>query len=123
MVCAKGPGETARATVQFQASCLRTIKNKFVRATLKMKMADVCNAFNIGMVVSCETCHGQKVQGEVIAFDYQTKILALSILCEYRLASIFDTIVITCNPVLAQVAVPLMHSLSTSCALCGSDHW
>jgi len=33
--------------------------------------------FNIGMIVSCTTCHGHKIQGEVMAFDHVTKVLAL----------------------------------------------
>ena len=36
--------------------------------------------FTPGMIVSCTTCHGLKVQGEVMAFDLGTKIIALSIL-------------------------------------------
>ncbi|XP_026877637.2 protein LSM12 homolog B [Electrophorus electricus] len=33
--------------------------------------------FSIGSHVSCLTCLGQRLQGEVIAFDYQTKMLTL----------------------------------------------
>ena len=36
--------------------------------------------FQVGMILGCTTCHGQKLQGEVMAFDYPTKMLALSIL-------------------------------------------
>ncbi|GAA6107065.1 protein LSM12 homolog A-like [Tachysurus ichikawai] len=33
--------------------------------------------FSIGSHVSCLTCLGQRLQGEVVAFDYQTKMLTL----------------------------------------------
>lgn len=36
--------------------------------------------FSIGSHVACLTCLGQRLQGEVVAFDYQTKMLTLSIL-------------------------------------------
>lgn len=36
--------------------------------------------FSVGNHVSCLTCLGQRLQGEVVAFDYQTKMLTLSIL-------------------------------------------
>lgn len=34
----------------------------------------------VGSQVSCLTCLGEQVQGEVLAFDYQSKMLILSIL-------------------------------------------
>lgn len=36
--------------------------------------------FSVGSHVACLTCLGQRLQGEVVAFDYQTKMLTLSIL-------------------------------------------
>ncbi|XP_002738865.2 protein LSM12-like [Saccoglossus kowalevskii] len=33
--------------------------------------------FKVGSQVSCQTCHGLKVQGEVMAFDVPTRMLAL----------------------------------------------
>lgn len=36
--------------------------------------------FNVGSRVSCLTCLGQRLQGEVVAFDYPSKMLTLSIL-------------------------------------------
>lgn len=36
--------------------------------------------FSVGSQVSCRTCQEQRLQGEVVAFDYQSKMLALSIL-------------------------------------------
>jgi len=46
--------------------------------TSKMKiMADSDNYFSIGMIVSCTTCHGQNIEGEVVAFDYSSKMLAI----------------------------------------------
>jgi hypothetical protein len=33
--------------------------------------------FNVGMVVSCVTCHGMTIKGEVVAFDYPSKMLAI----------------------------------------------
>lgn len=35
--------------------------------------------FNIGSIVCCTTCYNQKVQGEVLAYDVETKMLAISI--------------------------------------------
>lgn len=42
--------------------------------------------FSVGSHVSCLTCLGQRLQGEVVAFDYQSKMLTLSILCLFRAA-------------------------------------
>lgn len=39
-------------------------------------MADT-EYFSVGDIVGCTTCHGQKVQGEVLAFDTGTKMLIL----------------------------------------------
>lgn len=36
--------------------------------------------FSVGSQVSCRTCQETRLQGEVVAFDYQSKMLALSIL-------------------------------------------
>ncbi|XP_006167434.1 protein LSM12 homolog isoform X2 [Tupaia chinensis] len=33
--------------------------------------------FSVGSQVSCRTCQEQQLQGEVVAFDYQSKMLAL----------------------------------------------
>lgn len=46
---------------------------------MKINMAEG-EYFTPGMIVSCTTCHGLKIQGEVMAFDLGTKIIALSIL-------------------------------------------
>ena len=47
----------------------------------KMKiMAQEGEYFNIGSIVSCTTCYNQKLQGEVLAFDVESKMLAISIL-------------------------------------------
>lgn len=35
--------------------------------------------FSVGSQVSCRTCQEQRLQGEVVAFDYPSKMLALSI--------------------------------------------
>ncbi|KAI0239336.1 LSM12-like protein A [Lamellibrachia satsuma] len=43
---------------------------------MKIDMAEG-DYFNPGMIVACTTCHGQKVEGEVMAFDYQSKVIAL----------------------------------------------
>lgn len=44
------------------------------------EMAAVSDFFSIGSVVWCRTCYNKDVEGEVLAFDPQTKILILSIL-------------------------------------------
>ncbi|XP_064647642.1 protein LSM12-like [Lineus longissimus] len=43
---------------------------------MKINMAEG-DYFNIGSTIACTTCHGQKIQGEVIAFDYGSRMLAL----------------------------------------------
>ncbi|VEN46823.1 unnamed protein product [Callosobruchus maculatus] len=40
-------------------------------------MAAVSDFFSLGSVVWCRTCYNQEVEGEVLAFDPQTKILIL----------------------------------------------
>lgn len=44
------------------------------------KMAAPGEYFSVGSQVSCRTCQETRLQGEVVAFDYQSKMLALSIL-------------------------------------------
>ncbi|XDV13514.1 hypothetical protein PO909_001901 [Leuciscus waleckii] len=41
--------------------------------------------FSVGSHVSCLTCLGQRLQGEVVAFDYPSKMLTLSILLSSQL--------------------------------------
>jgi len=53
-----------------------------------INMADA-DYFKVGMTISCETCHGIKIQGDVVAFDLPTKMLALSILCYRQYLSFF----------------------------------
>lgn len=43
-------------------------------------MAGVSDCFTLGSTVWCRTCHNKEIEGEVMAFDLQTKILILSIL-------------------------------------------
>ncbi|XP_013917536.1 PREDICTED: protein LSM12 homolog isoform X2 [Thamnophis sirtalis] len=43
--------------------------------------------FSVGSQVSCRTCQEQRLQGEVVAFDYPSKMLALSILTGRGLAN------------------------------------
>lgn len=40
----------------------------------------VQDCFSIGSTVACTTCYNQNIEGEVLAFDQQTKMLILSIL-------------------------------------------
>lgn len=42
-----------------------------------MKIMAENEYFSIGSIVSCTTCYQQKIQGEVIAFDLGTKMLAI----------------------------------------------
>ncbi|KAG8430187.1 hypothetical protein GDO86_018279, partial [Hymenochirus boettgeri] len=41
------------------------------------KMAAPGEYFSVGSQVSCRTCQETRLQGEVVAFDYQSKMLAL----------------------------------------------
>lgn len=47
---------------------------------IKSKMAGVSDCFGIGSIVACKTCYNKEIEGEVLAFDPQTKMLILSIL-------------------------------------------
>lgn len=38
------------------------------------------DCFTIGSIVICKTCYNQEIEGEVVAFDPQSKMLILSIL-------------------------------------------
>lgn len=40
----------------------------------------VQDCFSIGSTVECTTCYNANIEGEVLAFDQQTKMLILSIL-------------------------------------------
>lgn len=48
------------------------------------KMAGVSECFSIGSIVACKTCFSKEIEGEVLAFDPQTKMLILSILYENK---------------------------------------
>lgn len=43
-------------------------------------MAAVGDCFTVGSIVSCTTCFDQNIEGEVLSFDQQTKMLILSML-------------------------------------------
>lgn len=45
-------------------------------------MAGVSDWFSIGSTVACKTCYNKEIEGEVLAFDPQTKMLILSILLQ-----------------------------------------
>lgn len=45
-------------------------------------MAAVSDCFSIGSIVACTTCFMKNIEGEVLAFDSQTKMLILSILLQ-----------------------------------------
>lgn len=47
-------------------------------------MAGVSDYFSIGSTVACKTCYDKEIEGEVLAFDQQTKMLILSILFKSR---------------------------------------
>lgn len=38
---------------------------------------------NVGSIVQCKTCYNENITGEVMAFEYDNKILVLSKLYEY----------------------------------------
>lgn len=52
---------------------------------MRQKMAGVNECFSIGSIVACKTCYNKEIEGEVLAFDPQTKMLILSILLNFRL--------------------------------------
>lgn len=51
-----------------------------LRSSRQSKMAGASDWFSIGSTVVCKTCHDKEIEGEVMAFDPQTKMLILSIL-------------------------------------------
>lgn len=48
-------------------------------------MAAVSECFSVGSIVSCVTCYKKEIEGEVLAFDFQTKMLVLSILFHHEI--------------------------------------
>nr|QBH72785.1 hypothetical protein [Brunneria borealis] len=44
---------------------------------MRQKMAGVNECFSIGSIVACKTCYNKEIEGEVLAFDPQTKMLIL----------------------------------------------
>ncbi|KAK3529226.1 hypothetical protein QTP70_021926 [Hemibagrus guttatus] len=50
--------------------------------------------FSVGSHVSCFTCLGQRLQGEVVAFDYQTKMLTLKCAASSGKPNLSDIILI-----------------------------
>ncbi|XP_021941741.1 protein LSM12 homolog isoform X1 [Zootermopsis nevadensis] len=45
---------------------------------MRHKMAGVNECFSIGSIVACKTCYNKEIEGEVLAFDPQTKMLILT---------------------------------------------
>ncbi|XP_055791680.1 protein LSM12 homolog A-like [Salvelinus fontinalis] len=50
--------------------------------------------FSVGSHISCLTCLGQRLQGEVVAFDYQSKMLTLKCDPSSRKPTLYDVILI-----------------------------
>ncbi|XP_070289867.1 protein LSM12 homolog A-like [Salvelinus sp. IW2-2015] len=50
--------------------------------------------FSVGSHVSCLTCLGQQLQGEVVAFDYQSKMLTLKCAPSSGKANVSDVVLI-----------------------------
>ncbi|PSN45086.1 Protein LSM12 [Blattella germanica] len=44
---------------------------------MRQKMAGANEYFGIGSIVACRTCYNKEIEGEVLAFDPQTKMLIL----------------------------------------------
>ncbi|GLG96307.1 hypothetical protein R5R35_012284 [Gryllus longicercus] len=44
---------------------------------MRQNMAGVNECFSIGSIVVCKTCYNKEIEGEVLAFDPQTKMLIL----------------------------------------------
>lgn len=65
-------------------------------------MAGNSDWFSIGSTVSCRTCYSQEIEGEVLAFDPQTKMLILSILFSSKLAVGLTRPCLTCCSITQQ---------------------
>ncbi|XP_062337740.1 protein LSM12 homolog A-like [Osmerus eperlanus] len=50
--------------------------------------------FSVGSQVSCLTCLGQQLQGEVVAFDYQSKMLTLKCAPSSGKANLSDVVLV-----------------------------
>lgn len=48
-------------------------------------MAAVSDCFTVGSTVACTTCFHKNIEGEVLAFDPETKMLILSILYKVQI--------------------------------------
>lgn len=48
-------------------------------------MAAVSDCFTVGSTVACTTCFHKNIEGEVLAFDPETKMLILSILYKIKI--------------------------------------
>ena len=46
---------------------------------MKCNMDDL-SYFTPGMIISCTTCFEQKIEGEVIGYDYEENLISISIL-------------------------------------------
>ncbi|KAM6957815.1 protein LSM12 homolog B [Aplochiton taeniatus] len=53
--------------------------------------------FSVGSHVSCLTCLGQQLQGEVVAFDYQSKMLTLKCSPSSGKANLSDMMLVNLN--------------------------
>ncbi|KAK3108098.1 hypothetical protein FSP39_001151 [Pinctada imbricata] len=57
---------------------------------MKITMAQEGEFFSIGSSVACTTCYNQKLQGEVVAFDEGTKMLAIKSPAQSGKHNMFD---------------------------------
>ncbi|XP_077555101.1 protein LSM12-like [Haemaphysalis longicornis] len=60
-------------------------------------MADGPECFALGSVVSCKTCYDQVIEGEVLAFDQQTKALMLKCASSSGKANVNDIRMVNLN--------------------------
>ncbi|KAL3250132.1 hypothetical protein MRX96_055730 [Rhipicephalus microplus] len=60
-------------------------------------MADGPECFSLGSVVCCKTCYDQVIEGEVLAFDQQTKALMLKCASSSGKANVSDIRMVNLN--------------------------
>uniref|UniRef100_T1J8D5 Rho GTPase-activating protein 21 n=1 Tax=Strigamia maritima TaxID=126957 RepID=T1J8D5_STRMM len=63
-----------------------------IHEKMKLKMAEGSEYFSIGSIVTCKSCFDKQFEGEVLAFDPQTRMLILNILSRSHLIALLIAI-------------------------------
>lgn len=77
---------TSSTTASTPSSATPTASTQSIISTQNSETNNITDPFNknnfmappIGGIIKCVTCLGNEIQGKVIAYDHQTKMMALS---------------------------------------------